>query len=366
MALSFTDATRLFQQDQLRDLASDTDGLRFLKLRTLSRRDHITKLYELAEVELPKVGARELFQMAFDQQISFDVIERCIREIYTSERAIRLELEPTLINQLYRLEVFDWGGLHQNSLERTIVNNYVKKIQSYDILCDKIDNELQSSLRGYVLSSWYNHWTSIVIEDIFRDHRAVLPAVGLVKKIDFFVNDVPFDLKVTYFPEGYTKGKRRSDGLRPELTLLKQISRRKNIPIPDDLPDRRLLEDLWKKVDDHPHEDCTNLIQEFKDFRGNLLQLAIDQPEDLIRWLYEHQGVRRFDAANRLFLVLVDRRDYFNSWKLKRAIPLLTDRIGNHLDRYDGDNNPGSDVEFLWQDGNRYLVTSDLIIITPD
>ena len=46
-------------------------------------------------------------------------------------------------------------------------------------------------MRGYVLCSWYNHWTSIVIEDVFRDHPAVLPAIGQVKKIDFFATMFP-------------------------------------------------------------------------------------------------------------------------------------------------------------------------------
>src|SRR5205814_3169288 len=101
------------------------------------------------------------------------------------ERATRSQNEVQLVNELYKLQVFDWGGLHQNSLEKTIVDNYVKKIRGYDVLCDAIDNELQTSLRGYVLCSWYNHWTSIIIEDIFKEHQAVLQAIGLVKKIDF-------------------------------------------------------------------------------------------------------------------------------------------------------------------------------------
>ena len=88
---------------------------------------------------------------------------------------------------------------------------------------------MQYSMRGYVLCSWYNHWTSIIIEDIFRDHPTVLPAAGEVKKIDFFVNDVPFDLKVTHLPEGYILESRRADGLKRELTLLKQFAKRNNV-----------------------------------------------------------------------------------------------------------------------------------------
>jgi hypothetical protein len=36
-------------------------------------------------------------------------------------------------------------------------------------------------------------------------------------------------------------------------------------------------------------------------------------------------------ASNRLFLILVDRRNYFDSWKLKRAKQLLITRIGEQL-----------------------------------
>ncbi|NJN78261.1 MAG: hypothetical protein HC803_07965 [Saprospiraceae bacterium] len=104
-----------------------------------------------------------------------------------------------------RLQHFDWGGSFGNSLEKNIVNNYVKKIQSYQVINDEIEGSLLNSLRGYTLNSWYNHWTSIIIEDLFKDHETVLPTVGLVKKIDFFINDIPFDLKVTYFPEQLLK-----------------------------------------------------------------------------------------------------------------------------------------------------------------
>jgi len=43
---------------------------------------------------------------------------------------------------------------------------------------------------------------------MFKDHEDILPAVGLVKKVDFFWNNFPFDLKVTYFPDGFMKVKR--------------------------------------------------------------------------------------------------------------------------------------------------------------
>ena len=167
--------------------------------------------------------ARQMFRGLYEARVSTEAVDGLIQEIYEEERSARREVEDNLVSELYRLQVFDWGGLRQGGLERTIVNNYVKKIRGYDELRDRIDEELQASLRGYVLCSRYNHWTSIIIEDIFRDHPSTLPAVGQVKKIDFFINDVPFDLKVTYLPKGYIADKRGALDLRPEITVLKRV-----------------------------------------------------------------------------------------------------------------------------------------------
>lgn len=360
MALNFAQADTLFRQDNLRDLCADADGRRFLKLRSLNRTEHLERLYALANVAVPDVGARELFAASFNAGINIETIEACARAIYQEERQQRLGNETELLNQLYRVQEFNWGGLHQNSLEKTIVDNYVKKITNYDALCRCVENELLTSLRGYVLCSWYNHWTSIIIEDIFKDHESVLPAVGRVKKIDFFVHDTPFDLKVTYLPEGYLSKMRKDAEERPELTLLKQAARAHNLPIASDLANSALLQDLWAKVEDHPAAACQRLIAQLLEFRDNLVTGIEQDPAQLIRWLYENQGDRRFDASNRLFLVLVDQRNYFDSWQLKRAKALMEARIHGYLDEC-GDN-PGQRIEFDWE-GMHYSTVSDVLVV---
>jgi len=360
MPLSFVQAVALFKGDKLNELCADADGRRFLKIRSLSRTEHLERLFRVAGVAQPDVGSRQLFEAAFNGDINTATIESCVREIYREEREQRLGNEAELLNQLYRVQEFNWGGLHQNSLEKTIVDNYVKKITDYEALCRCVENELLTSLRGYVLCSWYNHWTSIIIEDIFKDHANVLPAVGLVKKIDFFVRDVPFDLKVTYLPEGYLKEKRHAANLRPELTLLKRASRTNGLPISTDLADAALLQDLWAKVSDHPSVECKQLIAELVNFRDALVTTIEQDPTELIRWLYENQGDRRFDASNRLFLVLVDQRNYFDSWKLKRAKPLMEQRIRAYLDNCG--NNPGRRIEFDWE-GEQYSTVSDVLVV---
>jgi len=361
MALTFEDCQRLFRNDSITELAQDGDGIRYLKLRSLSRREGLERLFEIAGVPLPEVNVSQLFRRAFEGGITVAQIEICIREIYLQERAGRREQEPELINQLYRMQEFNWGGLHQNSLDKTIVDNYVKKIKNYDRLNEAIENNLYASMRGYVLCSWYNHWTSIIIEDLFKDHRNVLPAVGLVKKIDFFIRDTPFDLKVTYLPEGFLAQKRQDAQLRPELTLLKQAARRFAIPIPADLSNSALLQDLWVKLSDHPNGEGRAVVQGLLEFRSQLVARIKEEPTELIRWLYEEQGVRRFDASNRLFLVLVDQRNYFESWKLKRAKALLEAQVHELLDNVE--EGVGHEIEFEWE-GDTYTVKADLILVT--
>jgi len=360
--MEFDTAMALFSDDCVRELAESDDGLRFLKLRSLSRREHLETLFEVASITPQASSARGMFKEAFETiAVDQEIINETISQIYASERKERRAKEPELVNQLYRLDVFDWGGLHQNSLEKTIVDNYVKKIRDYDHLSQSIENELHNSMRGYVLCPWYNHWTSILIEDIFRDHAAVLPAVGLIKKIDFFLNGVPFDLKVTYFPEGYIKDCRRENNQRPELTLLRQWARRNRVPFSTDLPDSRLLSDLWNKASDDPSDDGQQVLVELNTFRQKLIQDGQVNPSNLIRWLYENQGVRRFDASNRLFLVLIDSSNFFESWKLKRAKPLLDSEITRFLDNVS--SSPGRSLKFTWE-GSTYTVVSDAIIIT--
>jgi len=361
MPYTFPQAKYAFKDNRIRELSLDSEGLRFLKLRSLSRAEYLQRLMNDSGFENLGIRGDALLEYIFNSDIGIGQIESTIRSIYTEERQERRQHEDELISELYRLESFDWGGLHQNSLERTIVDNYVKRICSYDRLSDCIENEIQSSMRGYVQCSWYNHWTSIVIEDIFRDHPSVLPAVGLIKKVDFFISDVPFDLKVTYLPEGYIKDRRRAEGLRPELTLLKQACRQNRIAFDRSMPASKLAEDLWKKTEDCPSESARVLLRELRDFRLSIVQQTIDNPEHIIRWLYENQGVRRFDASNRLFLILIDTQNFFNSWKLKRAKPLLVDNIHAHLDRIR--DNPGQEIVFDWE-GEQYTTTSEAIVIT--
>ncbi len=358
--LSFNTVNELFKNDQISDLARTEDGIKFLKLRSLSRKSLMKYLVGKYSINITNVSFRGWLKIVYESNLQLDEIDESILEIYETERANRRASEEQLVSELYKIQSFEWGGLHQNSLERAIVNNYVKKITSYEMLSNAIEHELYSSMRAYVLASWYNHWTSIIIEDIFQDHENVIPAVGRIKKIDFFIKNKPFDLKVTYLPEGFIKESRKAQNLRPELTLMKQTAKQLEIGFDQSVADSVLIQDLWQKLEDHPHQSATNLITEIQEFREMLLNSAMANPEFLVRWLYENQGVRRFDASNRLFLVLVDKKNFFNSWKLKRAKPLISETVNSYLNQTS--ESIGFSLDFNWE-GQTYNAESDIIFV---
>lgn len=359
--LSFSEANKLFQADRLRELADTASGRRFLKLRSLSRKEFMSRLIEKHSIDVGGANSRDWLKILYNSDLTADAVDEAIKELYEKERSARRANEDFIVSELYKIQSFEWGGLHQNSLEKTIVDRYVKKITSFDSLNSAIENDIHNSMRAYVLASWYNHWSSIIIEDIFKDHPYVIPAIGLIKKVDFFVNDKPFDLKTTYLPEGFIKEQRRLRNLRPELTLMKKMARELRIGFDKTAPDAALVPDLWQKLDDHPDSRASDLVSELQSLREELLDQCIEKPKILVRWLYENQGIRRFDASNRLFLVLVDRSNFFASWKLKRAKPLIEEKVNAYLDETKGDI--GFELHFDWN-ATRFTSEAALIFVS--
>ena len=166
--LDFNRAVNLYKNDRIRELAGTDEGLRFLKLKSLSRKKYLDYLIDKFEMKVGNLKVEEKLQHIYESAIQSADIDDVIQELFEIGRKIRRNNEQQLINELYKIQSFDWGGLHQNSLETTIVNRYVKQITSYESLQNEIEGNLHNSLRAYVVASWYNHWSSIIIEDIFK------------------------------------------------------------------------------------------------------------------------------------------------------------------------------------------------------
>jgi len=366
MSSKFKPFKQLYQDNKFDVLLKEKEAVYWLKLRSISRKALMVEFCGLADIDCDGIKGPKLFEHIYSEQPSEALLDQFVEKKYQEERAERKAGETRLISELYKLQVFDWGGLYQNNLERTIVNNYIKKIRDFELLKKKVENEIYESMRSYVLSSWYNHWTSILIEDIFKDHKSVTPTVGLIKKVDFFVGDIPFDLKVTYFPDGFMQTKRKEMGLGTEVQELKRFARETGIEYNHKQKEKPIFTELLTRIRESVTPEAKRFWKQFRNTRKKIIRETISDSSSLVRWLYEKQGERRFDAANRLFLVLIDESNLEESWKMKRNIDLLTDKINKYLNNINLKNTEQFEITFDWKDGRKYSALSDALFITKE
>lgn len=364
MMKKYNELETMFKNDRFREIDLQPNAKKFYYLRSISRSTHLTFFCNFMNLSVEGLNNKQRLEYVFSSDnVAPADIEKFINQIFEAQVSERSHSSEQLVKELNKVQDFDWGGSFGNSLETNIVNNYVKKITSYAELNSKIDNELLSSMRGYTINSWYNHWSSILIEDIFKENPAVLPTIGLVKKIDFFINGVPYDLKVTYFPDALMKEKLREKGFGVELTKVKQKCRELNIPIDSSMSDRALNIQLQNALSEAIDPRAQQFLSELKNLKKEIITESISNPDELIRWLYENQGERRFDATNRFFLILTDTENIFDSWKLKRNLPLLTREINHKISQFTTDG--PRELEFYWDGDNKdYQIKAGVLFIS--
>ncbi|MEM0995508.1 MAG: hypothetical protein AAGN35_00450 [Bacteroidota bacterium] len=357
-----SDLQRAYQENRFQDILSHPSGIYFLKLRSLSRAAILRRLADYAAVKIEGMNASEVLDALYTTKLDEGLVDRFIATLYAEERAMRKGSEADLYDQLYRLDHFDWGGFYQNNVEQTLVNQYVKKITDYTSLVDRVEHEIAGKIKGYMLCSWYNHWSSILIEDMIKDQSGILPAIGRVKKVDFFWHDFPFDLKVTYFPDGYLQRKRGDLGLPDELSELKNVAKELEISFDKRAAKKEQFKELFRKIEEHVADQSGQFIEQLFAVRRQIIKETIDSPQELMRWFYENQGIRRFDAANRFFIVLIDWVRIEDSWKLKRNRPLLERSVGNYFRQHQTMDFSELAIEFDWQ-GKQYRTYATSLFI---
>lgn len=367
MNKTFSAWKKQHDSEDLQPFSYDKEGLLWLKIKSIVRKEIIPEFIASARITLTETSLMKQFEELYDL-LSKDVEgSHKLLNHYILKKNIEL-LEnldhEKLVSELYKLKVFEWGGDYQNSLDKYLVSHYVKAISSYDLLLSKFDTEINRAVQGYVLNSWYNHWSSILIEHLFKSHSSVLPTVGQIKSVDFFINDVPFDLKVTYFPTEYLKQKRKEKGLPVELTYLKSKAREFGIQFNTTNSPSDIYYEIVEKFKDRGDSKCLSVLKEIKDSNLLIVNETILSPKLLAKWLYENQGEMRFGSENRLFLVLIDTDDFSNSWKLKRNIELLRPSIHSFLDNFSIKKVEDLNIEFNYPGRPQLFHTlADIIFI---
>lgn len=328
---------KLHESEKLEEFSSDEQGLLWLKVKSIVRKELISEFVTENEIELKEASLNGQFIELYARLIKNPTKSAKLLNAFIERKnksALAILDTRKLVSELYKLKSFDWGGDYQNSLDKYLVSRYVKVIQSYDALISKFETEISTAVQGYVLNSWYNHWSSILIEHLFKSHETVLPTVGQIKHVDFFIGNVPFDLKVTYLPAEYIKARRKELGFPVELTYLKAKAKELKINFDKKAKHSDIYYEIVEKMRDKASEECKSVIEALKSEKMQILREAKENPHRLAIWLYENQGEMRFGSENRLFLVLVDTDDFTGSWKLKRNMDLLKPVIESYLESF--------------------------------
>jgi len=328
----------LHRNERLEEFNADRTGLLWLKLKSIIRVELIKGFLDIIDFKIDTNKQSEKFHVLFDLLVqnidkSHKQLDDYIK-IISNQQIARVDIQQ-LVSELYKLKNFEWGGDYQNSLDKYLVSRYIKvQNPSLDYLMSKFETEINPAVQGYVLNSWYNYWSSILIENIFKSHPTVLPTVGQIKSVDFFINDIPFDLKVTYLPAEYIKEMRKEKGYPIELTFLKQKAKEARIGYDKNAKPADIFYEITEKMRDRNDDLCNETLRILKSEKITILEETQKNPKRLATWLYENQGEMRFGSENRIFLVLVDTDDFNNSWKLKRNIDLLRPTIVAYLDNF--------------------------------
>ncbi|GHT50945.1 hypothetical protein AGMMS49982_07230 [Bacteroidia bacterium] len=358
----------LHKNEQLEAFNHDRSGLLWLKLKSIIRVELVNGFLAFSGYKTNTKKQSDNFRTLFDLLVknvdkAHSLLDTYIRNV--NKKQINGIDIAKLVSELYKLKHFDWGGDYQNSLDKYLVSQYVKVPNpSYDYLMSKFETEINPAVQGYVLNSWYNYWSSVLIENIFKSHPAVLPTVGKIKSVDFFINDIPFDLKVTYLPAEYIKQKRKERGLPIELTYLKQKAKVAGIDFDKNAKPNNIFYEITEKMKDRNDTFCNQILATLKAEKLEILSEVQANPKMLAKWLYENQGEMRFGSENRLFLVLVDTDDFNNSWKLKRNIDLLKPTIVSYLDDFNSESINNLQVLFEYKNKpHGFTALTDVIFV---
>lgn len=353
-----------FRNQNLFAFNNDSNALLWLKVRAVCRGKQIDKFLVENNLTLTKTKIAEqnveLFELLEQKESALAMLDKylCDRNNEWYE-AMGIDV-PQLKEDLYQIQYYAWGGDQNNSLDKHLVSRYVKVISKYRDLVSK-QGEIAENAWNYVQTSWYNNWTSFLIESIFKRHPKVISAVGEIKSVDFFIENMPVDLKVTYFPNQYMdeKIKAKLEG-KTGIAWLKMKAKEQEIGFDKNLTDVLLKSVLLEKF---AERGLYQVINEFKAAQKAVVLDAKSNPAELITWLYSNQGEMRFGAENRLFVVLVDSTDMEQSWKMKRAFTQIEPIVNNYLDTFTNNSLKKIDFTFIKK---QYSSLADIIFVIKE
>ena len=349
-----------FRAQNLYVFNNNENALLYLKVRAVCRGKQIKQFIDKNGIVLNSTRINdqfaELFSIMEKNPYGMEMLDIYLRDRNNEWYHTMGVDEAKLKSGLRQINNYEWGGDQENSLDQYLVRRYIKVISDLDELRSKAD-AIAANVWNFVQTSWYNNWTSYLIESIFKKHPRVLSAVGEIKSVDFFIDNKPVDLKVTYFPGAYLQGKLKGVLGNSELTWLKHKAKSFGILPDKNLSDSEQYNFLREEFENHGHQE---VIAQLTKLRKQIVDDARKNPESLMKWLYENQSPRLFGAENRLFVVLVDSTDMDQSWKMKRAFSLIEKEVKTYLEYFTDTSLKKIDFTFKKQN---YSSLADVIFV---
>jgi len=249
----------------------------FIKLKSL-KKENLKSLCQAHNINFSSNMTETISAILeyFDSgKISTEDINLFIRKLYVTVRSGEIKIvgatHQEIIKELNKVDEHVWGMV-QGDVDSHIQSNYVRKFYKYDDVLSAIRENLYKSIESYALSSWFNHWSTVFLEDLINENKNVIPIIKKVKGVDIIWNEQPIDIKVTNLPKEWFKS-------------------------------------------------------------GYDIDYAINNPKMVCKYMYELQGSQRFGDDNRLFVIIYDKNKPEESWKIKRDYNLIKSKINDFFDQ---------------------------------
>lgn len=349
-----------FRNQNLNAFNGNFYGLLWLKVRAICRSKQLRQFIEENKINLNSTKVSEqnielynILKSRDDSMSKLDKFLQCLNHEWYNELGVNIE---KLKEDLYKIRNYEWGGDQNNSLDKYFINRYVKVISNYLELQNR-QPEIGINAWNYVQNSWYNNWTSFIIESLFKQNPKVISAVGEIKSVDFFIDDYPLDLKVTYFPNQFMEQKLKLKFGKSTQSWLKGKCKEQGISYDKDASATQQLYTMVEKLKESNRYD---ILKELENARQQIIEEVRNNSIELMKWLYENQGEMRFGAENRIYLILADTSDLSESWKMKRAFSILEPKIYEYIKEFTSDSL--KTIKFKYKK-NEYTALADTLFI---
>lgn len=251
--------------------------INFIKLKSLKKAD-LFKLCDKFSIDSSKDISQtitNILKSFNNKKIITSQINEYIKNLYEELRKNEIDLtgatHKVIVRELNKVNSHIWGMV-QGAVDSHIQANYVRKYFLYNDIIKAVESSLYNTIKSYTLCTWFNHWSTVFLEDLICENENVVPIIKKVKGVDAIWNEQPVDIKVTNLPKEWFKDK--------------------------------------KTIDD-----------------------AINDPILAAKYLYEYQGEDRFGDENRLFILIYDKKNPSESWKIKRDYNLIKEKVDKFFSR---------------------------------